>query len=288
MAVKALETTGMRWAVIPSVPRLPGSAETPGVAYAGHVALARAAGGRALERLLIFVPALILPTVGTLPDLALLALIYATLLAHDAARYLPAGTDRRQAACLLAGTAIPLVTAVLLAPGIALPLALLAAICRLEDRFPLPQRLLLGALGGALVVDLALVAAGMERGGLWLTLGAAIALAFAAGRELAALPRTAEPAPAKRMAGVDRRLPALEVVLVTALILVLAFYGALLAGEPMLRALAGSGGHLTIPLLAAAVWCLTDRALARPLAAGRDPLAVGLVALWALAATLLH
>jgi hypothetical protein len=62
-----------------------------------------------------------------------------------------------------------------------------------------------------------------------------------------------------------------ECLLVTALILVLALYGALLAHEPALRPLATAGGYLTVPLLAAAVLRLALLGLDRPRRTGADP-----------------
>jgi len=280
MAMRISEMTGARSAIAGDAWPL----ALPAAAATLRHGLA-AAAPRAIERLLVFAPAMILPTVGTAADLLLLGLVYLVVLLADATLASPSTAAPRAALATLAAIAAPLALALALAPGIALPLALLLLVSLLERRAPATLLLLLGGLGGAVATDLSLVAVGIERGILWLALGFAAGLAFAAARELAHLPLTAADAPFP--AEPERRVALLEVVLVTALVLVLGLYGALLAGEPLLVPAASQGGQLTVPLLAAAVWRVADRALGHGRAAGPDRLAIGLVALWALAATLL-
>jgi len=280
MAVKIAEITGAR-------PDIAGDAwplALPAAAATLRHGLT-AAAPRAVERLLVFAPAIILPTVGTAADLLLLALVYLVLLLADATPESPSTAAPRVPLATLAAIAPPLAVALTMAPGIALPLGLLLLASLLERRAPATLQLLLGGLGGAVVADLSLVAVGIERDALWLALGFAAGLAFATARELAHLP-PAEAAAASP-AEPDRRTSLLEVVLVTALVMLLGLYGALLAGEPLLVPAASQGGQLTVPLLAAAVWRVADRALDHGQSAGPDRLAIGLVALWALAATLL-
>lgn len=293
MAMKTLEMTGAQLSIARNGESLPVIGPAPalrqalppiGAAPALRQALAGAAP-RAVERLLVFAPAMILPTVGTAADLLLLGLVYLVMLGADATLGRGSTATRRTTLLALAAILPPLVPALVLAPGIALPLGLLMTVGMLERHASMPLLLLLGGLGGAVVTDLSLAAVGIERGALWLALGFAAGLAFAAARELAHLPLAEAAAPS--LAEPDHRAPFLEVVLVTALVLLLGLYGALLAGEPLLVLAASQGGQLTVPLLAAAVWRIADRALGHSRAAGPDRLAIGLVALWALAATLL-
>jgi hypothetical protein len=148
-----------------------------------------------------------------------------------------------------------------------------------------PARLGLGALATALIVDLSLVTLALERSVVWLALGAAIGTAFAANRMLLTPGNALQGATVNfDAATADRRRVWLEAVLMTALVLVLAFYGALLASEPALVAPAVAGGYLTVPIIALAVLRLAMLALTGGRRRGVDPLAALLLAGWALTA----
>lgn len=240
---------------------------------------------RPLERLALFLPVLVLPSVGTAADLATLAALYLLvgLVDAGAGHAARAGHGDHLGLALL----VPplLVLGLASGGGAALALGLLAAARHLEDKGQGWRRLVLAGIAGALALDLALVSLAIERGFCWLALGAAIGTARAAWRALGDPPPADAVPPA--MTGPISPALALEALLAMALLMILAFYGALLAHEPALRGLAVAGGYLTVPPLALALSRMALLGLDRPRPKGVDPLAVAFLAAWALAATLL-
>lgn len=265
------------------------------------------------ERLVLFLPALLLPAVGTAGDFSLLALLCLCVVTADMA--LAAGGQR----ALAVATAAWLGAGLLLGIGTAVTFALWFLVRGLEGQRTGWPALALAALGAALLVDLAMVGLALERSGLWLALGAMAGLAGAAKRGLA---ETSAESAGRRSSGHDlaahervaRERGGLETLFVTALVLGLALYGALLAHDAALRPLAAAGGYLTVPLLALAILRLAMSALARPqsrperhperrwrdgaedeaavepaakAATPVDPLTLAAFAAWALAASLL-
>lgn len=277
MAVKAFEMTDASL----SMPQGGRAFSLSGAALPGWLhGIGRSLPQRAPERLLILAPALMLPTAGTAADFLLLALLFICLVAGDALLAAPAGARSQPRLAALAGLLLLLTLA--LAPGVALPMALLALVALLERRAPDGIRLLLGGLTGALLIDFSLIAQGFERSDYWLALGGAVGLAFATTRAIGRTAATADST--ELLAEPDGRRSFLEVVLMTALVLVVAFYGALLAGEPQLAGAVAAGGQLTVPLVAAAAWRIADRVLAGDKGYGFDRLTASLAGLWALAA----
>lgn len=245
--------------------------------------------GRHHERLVLFLPMLILPMAGGPGDLLLLALLYLVVSGLEAALW-PVGEriDERIGRALGAG--VWLVAALVLGGGAALGLGLFILVRTIEARVPealWPIGAALAVLASVLLLDLALVTLGLERGSLWLALAAAIGLAAAAARRLR---HVASPPPSAGLGaqgGSAGGRALLEAVLLGAFVLVLALYGALLAHEPALRQLAGTGHFLALPLLAAALVRLAGLALAPVRVAGADPVAVLLLAAWAMAGLVL-
>ena len=221
------------------------------------------------ERLVLFLPMLTLPTVAGWRDLLLLGALLLLVTAIERALEPPRPSDRTGLA--IAGLAW-LLAGLVFGTGAALTLALFALARSIEQRLPealWPIRLGLTGLAAALLVDLALIALALERSSLWLALAATIGTATAAARHLddhAAEPRIY-----------------LEAALIAAGCLVLALYAALLAHEPALDQLADAGRFLALPLLAAAVVRLGWLALEPGRRRRADPLAIGLLAAWALA-----
>jgi hypothetical protein len=247
------------------------------------------------ELLVVVAPLLLVPTAGTPGDWLRLAVLLGLLVGADAltgtAR--PAArTDRRTALAAALAAGLWLAAAALLGPAPMILLALYLAIrClrRLAGPTGWPMDVAAAALGTAVALDLSLVTLGLERDSVWLGLGAAVGTACAAARLLAESREggaaTAGPEGAEQRGSEA----ALEVVLVTATVLVLGLYGTLLAHEPVLRVPAVTGGHLGIPLLALALLRLALRALADRPPRGVDRPGLLLLGAWALVtATLMH
>ncbi|HRY25751.1 MAG: hypothetical protein H6852_14935 [Geminicoccaceae bacterium] len=246
------------------------------------VATAPAGGGaRVLERLVLVLPILLLPHVGTPDDILRVGCLVAAVLAIDLG--LDTGWPATPAAL---GIAIGAGLGLAVGPGAAWPLALFAAVAMLERTARADQdwlaRIGLRALAAALLVDLALVVLDLERSLDWLALGAGISLALAAAERL----RVEAAAAATRDAAADdRRLGALETALAVGLVVAIGAHAALLAGDPALAPLARAGGYLVLPFFALGLLRFGWLALARR--EGSDPLGGALLAGWALAASLL-
>jgi hypothetical protein len=247
---------------------------------------------RGCESLVVFLPIFILPSIGTAADLALVAWLYAAVLLIEAMLALPAGGSPRTAPSAGEGyTRIFLVAGCLLtvAPvgiGALCTLALYTGIRALAtaagERRAI-RTVLLDALATAVLLDLPLVALGLERSWLLLALGAAIGGGLAA---LRLLERDA--AGMAQEAGADSRRArraTLETLLATTLVLALALYGALLAHEPALAHFAVAGAYLTVPLLALLVLRLGAVGFERRCRTGPDGPAILLLATWAVSAS---
>jgi len=231
------------------------------------VALDRLARGRQ-ERFVLFLPMLILPTVAGAHDLLLLTTLFLLLTVIETALE-PAQQHDKSGLAL--GAIAWLVAGLVLGTGAALTVVLFVLARLIEQRLPealWPMRLGLAGLAAALLVDLALIALALERSSVWLALAAAIGTATAAARRL------------DEFAAEPRAL--LEAALIAAGCLVLALYAALLAHEPALGQSAGTGRFLALPLLAAAVARLGWLGLQTTGRRGPDPLAMLLLAAWAL------
>ena len=135
------------------------------------------------------------------------------------------------------------------------------------------------------MLDLALVALGLQRSSLWLALGAAVGMALATRQALAETDAKARGDKADRSSQRRPTRSLLELAFACLLALVLALYGALLAHEPALRQLAAEGGYLTVPFLALALLRLGYTALDHGRRPGLDRLGILLLVLWALSAT---
>ena len=271
---------------------LPATAAWPRATAAGHWATSLPAALRWLargrpERLVLFLPLLLLPTVGAARDLVLLATVFLLVTVIEAGLQ-PAAARPNDKTGLAVGALAWLVAGLVLGTGTALTLALFVLLRAIETRAPealWPIRLGLAALVTALLLDLALVALALERSSVWLALAAAIGAASAAARCLDNL--AGEPAAALPEASAAGPRVWLETALIAAGCLVLALYATLLAHEPALAQLAEKGRFLALPFLAAALgrlcWCgLENRGPRRA-----DPLAVLLLAAWALTAVVL-
>lgn len=253
-------------------------------------ALADRASNRMAEHLVLLLPLLLLPMAAP-ADVQRLAFIYVMLVATDVGLLaLATGSlnPRERTVTAIAGAGAWLGAAPLLGAGTMLTFGLFVLVRCVEHGLP-PRlwllRLGLTALATALVIDLALVAMAMERSIVWLALGAAVGLATATAwrlrdpepdDDLRSLPAPALTEPA--------RAP-IEAIWVSAIVLILALYGALLAHEPMLTAAASSGGFLSVPFLALALLRLALMTLDRPQHRGPDLLALLLLAAWALIAS---
>jgi hypothetical protein len=247
---------------------------------------------RCCESLVVFLPIFILPSIGTAADLALVAWLYAAMLLIEAMLALPAGASPRTAPSAGEGyTRILLVGGCLLtvAPvgiGALCNLALytgIRAIATATGERRAIRTVLLDALATAVLLDLPLVALGLERSWLLLALGAAIGGGLAA---LRLLERDA--AGMAQEAGADSRRArraTLETLLATTLVLALALYGALLAHEPALAHFAVAGAYLTVPLLALLVLRLGAVGFERRCRTGPDGPAILLLATWAVSAS---
>lgn len=273
------------------VPRIPlRVAAERSILALGSAALPRVIERLALrpsERLVLFLPMLILPTVGAASDLLMLSTLFLVVASIEAA-LCPAhgraaeriGLALGALAWLVAGIGLGLGT------GTALALALFVLVRSIESRVPdalWPIGLALTALATALLLDLALVALGLERSSIWLALAAAIGTALAAARRLDGLRAEPRAPTLDAVAAIARRRALLETVSVGAAILVLALYAALLAHEPALRQIDQSRQFLALPLAAAALVRLVWLALGPARLPAADPLAIMLMASWALA-----
>jgi hypothetical protein len=275
--------------------RLSGAAERS-IAALGPATLTRVIerlADRAGGRLVLFLPMLILPTVGAASDLLRLAALFLVVTSLEAALWPVRG--RLAAPLGLALGALAWLAAALVlgrgpGSGAALTLALFVLVRSIECRVPealWPIGLALAALATALLLDLALVGLGLERSSIWLALAAAIGTALAAARHLDGL--RAEPRAPRldAIAPVARRRALLETALIGASILVLALYAALLSHEPALRQFGHGGQFLALPLAAAALVRLVWLALGPARLPAADPLAILLLASWALAGLVL-
>jgi hypothetical protein len=237
------------------------------------------ARGRA-DRLVLFLPVLLLPAAATAQDLWLSATLFLLVAAIEAG-LAPARPNDKSG--LAVGALAWLVGGLVLGTGSAMALALFVLVRSIEARVPealWPIRLGLAALATALLADLALIALALERSSVWLALAAAIGIAIAAARELA----DRSPAPDTLPAGSNVYL---EATLITAACFVLALYSALLAHEPALARLEGGTRFLALPFLAAALAQLIRLGLGPAGHERRDPLALLLLAAWALASLVL-
>ena len=250
---------------------------------------------RTSGRLVLFLPLLILPTVGAASDLLLLGALFLVVASIEAVLW-PArdravdriGLASGALAWLVAG--LVLVLGFGLGAGAALALALFVLVRSIESRVPealWPIGLAINALATALLLDLALVGLGLERSSIWLALAAAIGAALAAARHLDGLRAEPRAPTLDAVAAIARRRALLETVSVGAAILVLALYAALLAHEPALRQLEQSRQFLALPLAAAALVRLVWLALGPARLPAADPLAILLLASWALAGLVL-
>ncbi|MEZ5905800.1 MAG: hypothetical protein R3C69_12120 [Geminicoccaceae bacterium] len=242
---------------------------------------------RLLERLVLVLPILLLPHVGTPDDILRVGCLVAAVLAIDLGLGFRWHPSRRSAGFTPAalGIAIGAGLGLAIGPGAAWPLALFAAVAMLEHSARADRdwlvRIALRALAAALLVDLALVALGLERSLDWLALGGGIGLALAAAAQLqveTAAAATSEPVD-------DRRQGLLESALAVGLVVAIGAHAALLAGDPALAPLACAGGYLVLPFFAFGLLRFGWLALARR--PGIDPLGGALLAGWALAASLL-
>lgn len=251
------------------------------------LALPAAAEGNArqLHLLVPVLPILLLPQMGTPEDLLRLGCLLLAVLAIDLglATRQRAVARRTELVTAAAGIALGTGMGIVLGTGVALALALYAGSAALErdlrDGDRLALRLVLRALAVILLLDLALVDLGAERGPAWLALGAGIGLMLAAADELRHLRATARAIEAPEAAD-DGAL--LEALVVGGALLAAGAYAALLGSEPDLLALA-PGSYLTLPLFTVAAMRLAWLALADR----RQPDAPALVLLlaWALAAS---
>jgi|GEM_PF-1923552 len=250
------------------------------------------------ERFVLFLPLLLLPAVGGVRDLLLLTTLFLLVTVIEVGlQSAPARPHDKSG--LAVGALAWLVAGLVLGTATALVLALFVLVRSLEQRLPRdlwprnlwpgdlwPIQLGLAALAAALLVDLALIALALERSSVWLALAAAIGTASAAACRLDKL-AVEPPSP---MAGESATVPRvyLETALAVAGCLVLALYAMLLAHEPVLSQPTGSGRFLALPFLAAAVvrvgWLGLESAGRRRTA---DPLALLLLASWALASVVL-
>lgn len=242
---------------------------------------------RIREHLLVLAPLCLVPNAGTPADILVLALVFASLVGADSALASASPLARQWTLGTMLGAAFWLAAAPVLGIGAMITFGLFLVV-RCVDRHvratSWPARLGLGALATALVVDLSLVTLALERSIVWLALGAAIGAAVAAARMLG--PRDAGPSALtdQHAATIDHPRALVEAALVTALVLVLALYAALLAHEPALVTPAIAGGFLTLPLVVLAVLRLAFLALSSERQRGVDPLAACLLGSWALAA----
>lgn len=244
-------------------------------------------GARLLERLVLVLPILLLPHVGTPDDILRIGCLVAAVLAidHGLGTGWHAGSTSGGFTRAALGIAIGAGLGLAIGPGAAWPLALFAAVVMLErsaraDRDWL-VRIGLRALAAALLVDLALVAVDLERSLDWLALGGGIGLALAAAARL----QVEAAAAATNEAADDRRLGILETALAVGLVVAIGAHAALLAGDPALAPLARAGGYLVLPFFAFGLLRFGWLALARR--DGLDPLGGALLIGWALAASLL-
>lgn len=289
LGLPGLGLAGLRLADLPGRPAgcwqptaaLPSSALTAGVAGLAE---------RGCERLVLFLPLLILPTVGGLSDLWLLAGLFVLVAALEALLWPPHGrADRPGIGALLAALA-GLGVWLALGAGAALTLGLFVLVRAIESRVPTAFwaiRFALAALACALLLDLALVGLGLERGILWPALAAAIGAAGAAVRQLEGCAADAGRSTLDAAAIAARARAFSETLLVAALVLVLALYAALLAHEPTLGLDADNRHFLALPLLAAAVIRLARLTLDRGRKAAVDLPATLLLASWATVGLLL-
>lgn len=246
--------------------------------------------GRAWEHLVVLAPLCLVPLVGTPADILVLTLVFALLVVADTALDTLASVSllaRQWTSAAMLGAGLWLATAPVLGTGAMVTFGLFLVVRCIDRQVPAARwcvRLGLAALTTTLVVDLSFVTLGLERSFVWLALGAAIGIAFAASRMLepsdAGLGALAD----RHAAAIDHRRVLVEAVLVTALVFVLALYGALLAHDPALLTPAIAGGYLTVPLVALVVLRLALLALSPERRRAVDPLAVLLLAGWALAA----
>lgn len=242
------------------------------------------------EQLVLFLPMLLLPAVAAARDLVLLIGLFALVVAVEAASSRSAaptsGAALGWAVGMLAVAAVGLGVGL----GAALALALYLSVRTTEAFVPehlWPVPIGLGALGATLLLDLALVALGLERSSFWLALAAAIGSAAAVARQGCHSPAAAPVARLEAAAGAAARRTWSELVLIGSLCLVLALWAALHAHDPALRQVAGTAPLLALPLLAAALVRLGWQGLRPALRPGTDPLAVLLLAAWATAGVLL-
>jgi hypothetical protein len=247
--------------------------------------------------LAVFAPVLILPMVGTAGDIALLIWLYGAVLGIEAALALavqePAspGAAEPGPAEVAAAAGIGALALLAIAPlglGALVTIMLYAgarAAAGSDADMSWVMTLVLGAVSTALLLDLALVALGLQRSSLWLALGAAVGMALATRQALATTDAKTCGDVADRS---SRRRPTrslLELAFACLLALVLALYGALLAHEPALRQLAAAGGYLTVPFLALALLRFAYTALDHARRPRPDRLAILLLVSWALSAT---
>ncbi len=244
------------------------------------------AGAGPLERLVILLPILLLPHIGTLGDILRIACLLVAVLAIDLG--LSAGLDHARSARgftpAALGLAIGVGLGLAIGPGPTWPLTLFAAVVMLE-RTALANHEWLAPIGlrglaAALLVDLTIVALGLERSIDWLALGGGLGIALAAADALLSAEAAAnDPAPG------DRRIGLLETTLAIGLVVAIGAHAALLAGEPTLEPLARAGGYLILPLFALALlrfgWLAFERRT------WPDALGGALLIAWALAASLL-
>ena len=246
---------------------------------------------RTSERLVLFLPMLILPTVGAANDLLLLATLFFVVASIEAALWPAHGRAAERIGLALGALASLAVGLGLgLGAGATLALALFVLVRLVESRVPealWPIRLALTALATVLLLDLALVGLGLERSSIWLALAAGIGAALAAARHLEGLRAEPRAPMLDAFAAIARRRALLELVLVGASILVLALYVALLAHEPALRQIDQSRQFLALPLAAAALVRLVWLALGPARLPAADPLAILLMTSWALAGLVL-
>ncbi len=244
--------------------------------------------GRFAERLVLLLPILLLPHVGTPGDLLQIACLLAAVLAIDfgLGLELPRAREAGNHVPAALGLAIGIGIGLAVGQGALWPLLLYAALTMLERTAEGERgwlaRLGLRALAAALLVDLALVALGLERSLDWLALGCGIGLASAATEALKTATSTT---------GTDGALPEawpesfLETALAIGLVVAIGAHAALLAGEPALAPLARSGSFLVLPLFALGLlrlgWLVFERRH------GPDGLAVASLIAWALAASVL-
>lgn len=276
------------------------AAAEPGTRWRSAASRARSmspgARQRALATLVVFAPVLFLPLVGTAGDIALLVWLYCAVLGIEAAVALagqePAApcSAKAIAAGQAAAACIGALALLAVAPlGLgALLTAMLYAAARATAgacaRVSWASALLLGAVATALLLDLALVALGLERSSVWLALGAAVGMGLATRQALAEHDATARGDGTNRSSRRRATRSLLELAFACLLALVLALYGALLAQEPALRQLATAGSYLTVPFLALALLRLAYTALDHAGRPGPDRLGILLLVLWALSA----